>query len=351
MCKLVLCVIISNVFSLMTDHPLVSIMALCHNHERFVIMALDSIRNQTYKNIELFIIDDNSTDASQELIQNWIAVNKVECTFIKHSVNKTIGFSYNEFLTLAKGEFISSIATDDVYSESKIANQVAFFEKLPREYGILYSDLNVIDEDNVVLNKSFYNWFLNDYQLTNENVLASLITHGHNIIQVTGALVRKEIYDKVGPYDESLVVEDFDMSIRWARITKFYYSPVVVGSYRKSNNQFNAVYWRDAQKRLKVNYMVHAVYVKNLDLEKEFREVIIRKLKANHFSMLTNENFLHRDNIKLSAYLFRLKPTSESFLILIAAFLNLSSAFVATKSILTRFSLFFENHLKAVPVS
>ena len=56
----------------MNNRPLVSIMALCYNHKNFVVQALNSILNQTYHNIELFIIDDNSSDGSQEIIEKWI---------------------------------------------------------------------------------------------------------------------------------------------------------------------------------------------------------------------------------------------------------------------------------------
>ena len=55
--------------------PLVSVIALCYNHARFVLECLESIRHQSYKNTELIIVDDCSRDNSVELIRNWIAEN------------------------------------------------------------------------------------------------------------------------------------------------------------------------------------------------------------------------------------------------------------------------------------
>lgn len=55
---------------------LVSVVITNYNHEKYIVDCLDSIRNQTYKNIEIVIIDDASTDNSIEVINNWIEVNK-----------------------------------------------------------------------------------------------------------------------------------------------------------------------------------------------------------------------------------------------------------------------------------
>ncbi|MDQ3753753.1 MAG: glycosyltransferase [Acidobacteriota bacterium] len=60
------------------NQPLVSVIAGCYNHSRFVLECLESIRNQTYKNIQLIIIDDCSTDNSVALIRAWIAEHSVD---------------------------------------------------------------------------------------------------------------------------------------------------------------------------------------------------------------------------------------------------------------------------------
>ena len=55
---------------------LVSVVITNYNHEEYIVECLDSIKNQTYKNIEIIIIDDASTDNSVEVINNWIEINK-----------------------------------------------------------------------------------------------------------------------------------------------------------------------------------------------------------------------------------------------------------------------------------
>ena len=66
---------------MMNNRPYVSIIACCYNHEKFVEETLDSVKSQTYKNIELIIIDDFSTDDSVKKINTWIRF-LIYCCFI-----------------------------------------------------------------------------------------------------------------------------------------------------------------------------------------------------------------------------------------------------------------------------
>jgi len=290
------------------DQPLVSIMALCYNHEKYVIGALESIRNQTYGNIELFIIDDNSTDSSPAKIQAWIDEYHVQCHFIKHTQNRPICYSYNEFLALAKGKYISSMATDDRYQTGKIETQVNLFRSIPEEFGVVYGDMQVIDENNNITNSSFYHWYLGRAPQSGDMVSAYIPI---NPVHVLGALVKKEIYDKVGPYDESLVFEDWDMGFRWARACKFYYHSDVVSNYRKFSGQMTDTYWSNPQKHLRVLDTNFRMYLKHLDLEDQYRKLIIARLKAVHFEMIQNAFFTNKENIRICKELIKIQPSPE----------------------------------------
>ena len=95
--------------------PLVSFIVTSYNYEKFIIKTLESIINQTYKNIELIIVDDCSSDKSQELIEHFINCNQDKrITFIKNSTNKGQLASMLTGLASARGEFISFIDSDDI---------------------------------------------------------------------------------------------------------------------------------------------------------------------------------------------------------------------------------------------
>ena len=92
---------------------LVSIICTCYNHSSFVIEALESVFNQSYKNIEIIIIDDASSDNSVYLIENWL-LDKPNILFLKNEENKGITTSFNKASKYAKGEFLIDFATDDI---------------------------------------------------------------------------------------------------------------------------------------------------------------------------------------------------------------------------------------------
>src|SRR4051794_768989 len=91
--------------------PLVTIGVLSYNYAQYIIAALDSIINQTYKNIELIIIDDCSADESPQLVKDWIERHVVTCTYLKNETNVGITKTSNTIVQLAKGKYITLFAT------------------------------------------------------------------------------------------------------------------------------------------------------------------------------------------------------------------------------------------------
>ena len=95
--------------------PKVSFIIVTHNFENFVCDSLMSIKNQTYKNFEIIVVDDVSKDSTREKIQEFIDCNKnIQITFVKNENNKGQLASFLEGLRVATGEFICAIDGDDV---------------------------------------------------------------------------------------------------------------------------------------------------------------------------------------------------------------------------------------------
>ena len=95
--------------------PKVSFIVVTHNFENFVCDSLMSIKNQTYKNFEIIVVDDVSKDLTREKIQEFIDNNKnIQIQFIKNENNKGQLASFLEGLKVATGEFICAIDGDDV---------------------------------------------------------------------------------------------------------------------------------------------------------------------------------------------------------------------------------------------
>lgn len=130
----------------MKYEPLVSIICLCYNHEKFVIESLNSVLNQSYSNIELLIADDCSSDGSVKNIEKWLQEHP-QIQFIANKVNLGNTKTFNSLFKQSKGEFIIDLATDDVLDVDCVAKQIKAFQE-NTTVGIVYGNVELISENN-----------------------------------------------------------------------------------------------------------------------------------------------------------------------------------------------------------
>ncbi len=213
------------------NEPLVTVIATCYNHARFLVECLDSIRCQTYRNIEVIIADDYSTDDSVERIQAWVDKHGVECHLLLHDRNEGLCRTVNQALSLASGKYVSLVSTDDVWLADKTERQVAMMEALPDSVAVVYSDAYLIDDTGSRQPGRFIHTQANRLD-TPEGYIFPILLQEWNFIPALSTLTRRSSLDAVGPYDETLVLEDLDMWLRLARHHHFVFDGAVAGSYR-----------------------------------------------------------------------------------------------------------------------
>ena len=224
-----------------TGDPLVSTIVLSYNQRQFVVETLESVKAQTYKATEFIIVDDCSTDDSVAIIERWLQENKINCTFIRHDKNQGICKSLNEALAVATGKYISMVASDDIWLPDKIAHQVEIMESQPDQVGILYSDAFQIDERGRLLPEMFIAAHRNLPVMPQGEVLTVLLEG--NFIPGMTTLIRRKCYREVGPYDETLPWEDWDMWLRIARYYSFVYSSIPSAKYRYHEKSLSHSSW------------------------------------------------------------------------------------------------------------
>ena len=210
--------------------PLVSVIAICFNHERFVVPCLDSIAAQTYPNLQVIVLDDHSSDGSLAAINAWVEGRGAGVTLITHDVNRGICASRNEALALARGDYLAFISTDDQWLPEKIAVQVSQLEREPGSGAVAYGDALLMDEAGrpvpgrfIARNRAFE-------RLPEGRVFEDLLLG--NFIPSLATLVRRRCIEAVGGFDESLIYEDWDMWLRLSRRYRFAVTPAVVARYR-----------------------------------------------------------------------------------------------------------------------
>lgn len=220
------------------SQPLVSIVAACYNHARFLRETLDSIAAQTYPNIELIITDDGSKDDSISIIGKWMQANpQANATLIANPQNEGICKTFNKGLQQSQGKYFQVIACDDVMLPHKIETQVAALEAASLDICMVHSDARVMNENSQTIHDSFWDFW--DFQIpTAPTLLEQLIEQ--NTILAPSVLLRREVVVAEGGYDEALCYEDWDLWLRLARKYTFLKLPNPLVYYRhfsSSNSQ------------------------------------------------------------------------------------------------------------------
>ncbi len=251
---------------MISDPPLVTVIAICYNHEPYVKECLESIHSQTYPNIQLIIMDDSSTDDSVEVILKWKNTNDPNCLFIAHKTNKGLCKTINEALEIANGKYVSIISTDDLWLDNFIEQYVGIFEAGSEKIGIVYGDSYFIDDSgNMISGRKYVKECKHESNVYKELLLG-------NFIMANAVLIRRSCFEKVGVYDETLYFEDYDMWLRIARIFKFAYCPITLAKYRKLNTSMSS------SNQEKINISLSLIYLKQLQFSNDYLHIINNKL-------------------------------------------------------------------------
>ena len=216
------------------DKPLLSVVAICYNHERFVVECLDSIRAQTFRDFEFIVVDDASTDGSVERIRQWLRDTGMPCRLVVHDRNRGLCATLNEVLSLVNGKYLAKVATDDTWYPDKLERQLAAMESLPDGVAVLYGDARIVDEGGRIRKESFLEAHGQSKPPPRGRILESLIVR--NFIPSMTTLLKTQALRDVGGYDERLVYEDWDMWLRVAMKYEFEFMDQVVANYREVGN-------------------------------------------------------------------------------------------------------------------
>lgn len=197
-------------------NPIVSIICLCYNHERFVRESIESVLNQTYQNIEIIVVDDASTDGSRGVID---AIVRERDVVKKVLLEKNVGLcsAFNIGWRMASGDFIVDFATDDVMLPERIEKQVNYFQKEGKECGVVFTDAIYIDEQGMEVRRHFDHLrrLKRIGQVPEGDVYANVVERF--FIPAPTMLVRNAVMQTLNGYDENLSYEDFDFWVRSSR--------------------------------------------------------------------------------------------------------------------------------------
>ena len=204
----------------MKYNSLVSVIMPAFNHELYIEEALQSIGNQTHKNIELIVINDGSTDRTAQMIEEYIKKNSDKNIKYLNKRNEGVCKTLNKGLEISTGDYIAFLASDDLWLPDRLAIQLEFMEN-NKNIGMVFADtwfLNFTSKTNSKWSDykpQIKNYFKNGIQ--NTDLYALLLTQP--LVPALTVLIRKQVLLEVGFFDEDLVYEDHDL---WLRIAMNY---------------------------------------------------------------------------------------------------------------------------------
>ncbi|MDT2791626.1 glycosyltransferase family 2 protein [Enterococcus lactis] len=213
----------------------ISIIMPSFNSEKYVLDAIISVQNQTYKNWEMIIVDDCSNDNTINIISEVIA-NDNRIRLYRQERNLGAGAARTRALGLINGRFIAYLDADDIWYPDKLSKQISFM--LKNNIGFSCTSYEVIDNDGNKLNKQIYMLPKVDY--------IGFLTN--NLLQTVGIMVDSKIVDK-----KYLIMPNLRRrqdAATWLQILKAQYycygMEEILAQYRRtqgslSSNKFKAV--------------------------------------------------------------------------------------------------------------
>lgn len=279
---------------MLNNPPLVSIICMCYNHEKYVVDALNSVVNQKYSNIEIIISDDASTDNSTTIIDNWLKTNKKQnILFIKNTINLGNTTSFNNALKKSKGTFILDFATDDILKPECILLQInKFHTSTLKNVGVVYGNAKYIDENNNLL---YYYYQKKSFPFFRTKPPSGYIYNyvlADNIICPTSMLIKKEVFNCINGYDDTLEYEDLDFWLKSSKNYNYEYIDEVLMCKRELSTSLSKDFYRASYKGKKIRFTTYKIIyttLKSLTKREELKAI----LKRIHYEFFLNVKSTH----------------------------------------------------------
>jgi glycosyltransferase involved in cell wall biosynthesis len=202
---------------------LVSIVIPTYNRAELVARAVHSVLSQTYPNLEVIIVDDSSTDDTQNRIKTLQDLDH-RVRYIRHDRNRGAQAARNTGIQAAKGRYVAFLDSDNEWLPRKLERQIILFSPKNNSPGTVYCGYWKVSVDGDVLNE-----YMPRYRgLVYKQALGEWLTDTSTLV------VRKDILEKIHGFDENIsAYQEWDLCIRLAREREFDFVPECLTLYHE----------------------------------------------------------------------------------------------------------------------
>jgi len=263
----------------MQTKELVSVIINCRNSEKFLKECINSVVNQTFKNLEIIIVDNHSTDNTKNIIDSY-EDNRIRYFYTKSFLS--LGAARNFALEKSNGKFIAFIDSDDIWGENKVLNTIIKFKE---GVGLVYSDVKYFNETNsyrLYSHRKIYTGKCFKDLLCDYNLCMSACI-------VSNTIIKKY---KIKFDNDLKVCEDLDFFLKIAYVSELDHVAKVDTNYRIHNNNLSTQY-------LDLFYEEYIISIKNL--------IDFFNLDKNQFIKPLDYNYINK-----SIFLWRHRKRKEA---------------------------------------
>ena len=213
--------------------PPVAVVVPCYNHARFVKRAIESVFAQTYRQIELVVIDDGSSDGSTEIARRALTDSPFPCHFVARE-NRGATATINEAISLSSAPFINILNSDDWFSDDRIALMVDHVVASGAEWG--FSETAYVDDHDLPCDTRL------DKRASTLSAVASAASRqatvgfsllGGNVAISSGNLFfSRTLFERIGPFASLRYNHDWEFALRAVRVAEPEFVPAPTYYYR-----------------------------------------------------------------------------------------------------------------------
>lgn len=212
--------------------PKISILVPAYNHAAYLPACLNSVLAETYPHKELVIINDGSIDNTHLVITAWIQQHQRHIPIIYlNRENRGLTSTLNQLIQLANGDYLRLLASDDILKTGGLHHLLKHLQQYPNKKAV-FADSEVIDSQGnllcssmLTLNRARKQNFYTSVGLSKE-IICRWAVSGSVI------LLKKEVFDIIGFYNEQRIIDDWDMYLRLIAQEYLLFSDGVVAQYR-----------------------------------------------------------------------------------------------------------------------
>lgn len=223
----------------MKNKPQVSVIVANYNSAAYIAECLDSIVAQTFKDLEIIVYDDCSTDNSPGIVKEYEKKHPGVVRTFFSNVNRGVARARHEAILQAGGEYMTTLDSDDYYFDSeKLAKEMAIIHRCKEAEGknvLAFSNIVNVREDKTAMGRVG-----NPGNIKEGSILNDIMTRSCMIPR--DFIMKRAAYFAAGGYDFKLVThEDWDLKIRLARTHEYRYSGCDGTAYRQHNAGLSSI--------------------------------------------------------------------------------------------------------------